>query len=128
MPYQYDNDNIFARILRGEIPNQTVAENAHSLAFNDINPAAPIHVLIVPKGGYVNYDDYLVRASAEEKAGFDALVLEVVAKFALGSVDGERGYRVISNAGAWGHQEVPHYHLHLLAGEPIGPLRVLRVS
>ncbi len=122
MSYAYDDQNIFAKILRGEIPNQTVAENAHALAFADINPAKAIHVLIIPKGKYVNYDDFLRHASAEEKAGFDALVLDVVDQHDLSSENGERGYRVISNAGAWGHQEVPHYHVHLLAGEATGPL------
>lgn len=122
MAYDYDDANIFAKILRGEIPNQTVAENDFALAFRDINPAKKIHVLVIPKGGYVNYDDYLRRATPEEKAGFDELVLEVIEAEGLSSYDGEGGYRLISNAGAWGHQEVPHYHVHILAGEATGPL------
>ncbi len=122
MPYSYDDQNIFAKILRGEIPNQTVAENDFALAFADINPAKAIHVLVIPKGAYVNYDDFLKNASAEEKAGFDALMLEVIEAKELTSEDGQTGYRVISNAGAWGHQEVPHYHVHILSGEATGPL------
>ncbi len=124
MSYTYDNQNIFAKILRNEIPNKTAAENDHALAFYDINPAAPIHLLIIPKGAYVNYDDFLNHASIEEKTGFDQLILQLISENNLTSFDGGRGYRVISNAGAWGMQEVPHYHVHLLAGEPIGPLRV----
>ncbi len=122
MSYKYDDQNIFAKILRGEIPNDTVAENEHALAFRDINPAKKIHILVIPKGGYVNLDDYLRRASAEEKAGFDELVLAVIEAEGLSSHDGSKGYRAITNSGAWGHQEVPHYHLHILAGEPTGPL------
>ncbi len=122
MAYTYDSENIFAKILRGEIPNQTVAENDHALAFNDINPHKKIHILIIPKGEYVNYDDFLKNASPKEKAGFDELMLKVIEDNGLSSYDGQKGYRVISNAGAWGHQEVPHYHVHLLAGEATGPL------
>lgn len=122
MGYTYDSDNIFAKILRGEIPNSTIAENEHALAFADIQPAKKIHALIIPKGSYVNYDDFLRHASASEKAGFDALVLEVIDALELTSENGERGYRAITNAGAWGHQEVPHYHVHILAGEATGPL------
>ncbi len=122
MAYHYNEQNIFAKILRGEIPNRTVAENEYALAFYDINPHKKIHILVIPKGAYVNYDDYLKNASLEEKAGFDALMLSVIEGQELISYDGERGYRVISNAGAWGHQEVPHYHVHVLAGEAAGPL------
>ncbi len=124
MAYIYDDENIFAKILRGEIPNSTIVENEYALAFADINPAKKIHVLVIPKGKYVNYDDFLRHATAEEKAGFDALVLDVIDAQGLGSEDGERGYRAITNAGAWGHQEVPHYHVHILAGEATGPLVV----
>ncbi len=124
MAYQYDNENIFAKILRGEIPNSTLAENEHALAFADINPAKKIHALVIPKGAYVNYDDFLRHASAEEKAGFDALVLAVIDDLELGSEDGKRGYRAITNSGEWGHQEVQHYHVHILAGEATGPLVV----
>lgn len=124
MSYTYDSQNIFAKILRNEIPNKTAGENEYALAFHDISPAAPLHLLIIPKGTYVNYDDYLANATAIEKAGFDELVLQLINDNNLTSVDGHRGYRIISNSGAWGMQEVPHYHVHLLAGEPIGPLRV----
>ncbi len=122
MSYKYDDQNIFAKILRGEIPNNTVAENDHALAFRDINPAKKIHILVIPKGAYVNYDDYLRNATNTEKAGFDNLVLEVIEAEGLSSYDGSNGYRAITNSGAWGHQEVPHYHMHILAGEATGPL------
>lgn len=122
MGYSYNSENIFAKILRGEIPNQTIAENAHALAFHDINPQAPLHALVIPKGNYVNYDHFLRNASSEEKAGFEKLLLDVITMHNLSSEDGQKGYRVISNSGAWGMQEVPHYHVHILAGAPIGPL------
>ncbi len=122
MTYQYDDQNIFAKILRGEIPNQTVAESDYALAFYDINPHKKIHILVIPRGEYVNYDDFLKNASPEEKAGFDDLMLKVIEDQGLTSYDGNKGYRVISNAGAWGHQEVPHFHVHILAGEATGPL------
>lgn len=119
----YDNENIFAKILRGEIPHNSAGENAHALAFHDIAPQAKIHILVIPKGSYINYDDYLARASNEEKAGFDALMLEIIEKLEIGVAQKDRGYRVISNAGAWGVQEIPHYHMHVLSGEIIGPMR-----
>lgn len=125
MNYQYDIQNIFAKILRGEIPNKTAGENDVALAFYDIAPAAPIHILIIPKGTYVNYDDFLENSDAHEKEGFYKLLLKLIKDNDLTSEDGERGYRVISNSGAWGMQEVPHFHVHLLAGEPIGPLRAI---
>lgn len=124
MPYNYDENNIFAKILRGEIPHKSAGENSVALAFYDINPAAPLHVLVIPKGAYVNYDDFLAQASMEEKQGFDELMLKIIRDLELTSETGEKGYRVISNSGAWGMQEVPHYHVHILAGEAIGPLRV----
>ena len=119
MAYTYDPDNIFARILRGEIPNKTVMETAHTLAFHDINPAAPVHVLIVPKGAYVNFDDFAANASADELVDFHRTAAAVCA--IVGVAPGN-GYRAITNAGADGMQEVPHYHLHILGGRVMGPL------
>lgn len=119
MAYSYDPDNIFARILRGEIPNKKVMETAHTLAFHDINPAAPVHVLIVPKGAYVNFDDFAANASADELVDFHRTAAAVCA--IVGVAPGN-GYRAITNAGADGMQEVPHYHLHILGGRVMGPL------
>jgi histidine triad (HIT) family protein len=119
MAYVYDTQNIFARILRGEIPNKTVAESAHTLAFHDIRPQAPVHVLVIPKGAYVNFDHFAAEASAEELVDFHRTAASVCAS--LGIAPGA-GYRGITNAGADGMQEVPHYHLHILAGKVMGPL------
>lgn len=116
MGYIYDADNIFARILRGEIPNKTVLETPHTLAFYDIRPHAPFHVLVIPKGAYVTFDDFAARASAEELVDFHRAAAEVCA------MAGEGGYRGITNAGVNGMQEVPHYHLHILAGRVLGRL------
>ena len=115
MPHVYDPTNIFARILRGEIPNKTVTESPHSLAFHDINPAAPTHILVIPKGPYVTFDHFLTAASPEEQADFNGMVAAICAGL-------PQGYRAITNAGAHGMQEVPHYHLHILAGRPLGRL------
>ncbi|MFO1174904.1 MAG: HIT domain-containing protein [Paracoccaceae bacterium] len=122
MSYVYDPDNIFARILRGEIPNKTVLETAHTLAFHDIRPHAPVHVLVVPKGAYVNFDHFAAEAPAEEIADFHRACAEVCRIVGVGPGDGGQGYRTISNAGAHGLQEVPHYHLHILGGRVLGPL------
>ena len=111
----YDPTNIFARILRGEIPNKTVMESAHTLAFHDINAAAPVHVLVIPKGPYVTLDHFLTAGSAEEIGDFHKTVAAICQ--GLGG-----GYRAITNAGAHGMQDVPHYHLHILAGRPLGRL------
>lgn len=119
MPYTYDPTNIFARILRGEIPNKTVMETAHTLAFHDIHPAAPVHVLIVPKGAYVTFDDFAANATAEELVDFHRTAARVCKM--LGVAPGN-GYRAITNAGNDGMQEVPHYHLHILGGRLMGPL------
>ena len=122
MPYAYDPQNIFARILRGEIPNKTVLETAHTLAFHDIGPQAPVHVLVIPKGDYVNFDHFAAEASAEELVDFHRAAAQIVAQIGVAPGDGQQGYRTISNAGDNGHQEVPHYHLHILAGRPLGPM------
>jgi histidine triad (HIT) family protein len=117
MPHVYDDQNIFARILRGEIPNKTVMETDLTLAFHDIRPQAPVHVLVIPKGKYVTFDDFAERASAEEIADFHRVCARVCAM--TGLVDGG-GYRTISNALGHGGQEVPHFHLHIVGGAPLG--------
>ncbi|MEM7296164.1 MAG: HIT domain-containing protein [Pseudomonadota bacterium] len=122
MGYDYDPENIFAKILRGEIPNTTVLETDHSLAFRDISPQAPEHVLVVPKGPYVNYDHFVSEASDAEIVDFSRAVNEVVKALSVGPGGGGDGYRVISNSGANGMQEVPHLHFHVLAGRSLGPL------
>lgn len=119
MPYTYDNQNIFAKILRGEIPNTTVLETEHSLAFRDILPQAPVHVLVIPKGAYVNYDHFAAEASAEEIVDFTRAIAKVCDIEAI-RADSYAGYRLISNAGENGVQEVPHLHVHLLGGRPLG--------
>ncbi len=124
MTYSYDPTNIFARILRGEIPNKTVLETPHSLAFHDINPAAPVHVLVIPKGAYVTFDHFAAEASAEELVDFHRACAQVCAMMGVAPCEGStgKGYRAITNAGAHGMQEVPHYHLHILGGRTMGPL------
>ena len=114
----YDESNIFARILRGEIPCTKVAEDEHTLAFEDIAPARAVHVLVIPKGAYVDWQDFAARASDAEQAAFTRMIAHVAT--ITGIADG--GYRVISNIGANGHQEVPHLHMHVLGGEAVGPL------
>lgn len=112
----YDPDNIFAKILRGEIPCNKVYEDDHALAFHDIAPQAPVHVLVVPKGDYVSWDDFAAHAPAELIAGFVRAVGAVARQ--LGLV--EPGYRLLANIGADGGQEVPHLHVHLFGGGPLG--------
>ncbi len=114
----YDDQNIFAKILRGEIPNRTVYEDEWALAFHDINPQAPLHVLVIPKGAYVSWDDFSAKASAEEIAGFIRAVGHVAREAGLV----EPGYRLLANIGGHGHQEVPHLHVHLFGGRPLGPM------
>ena len=112
----YDPNNIFAKILRGEIPNKTVYEDEWALAFHDINPQAPVHVLVIPKGPYVSWDDFSARASGDEIAGFIRAVGHVARD--LGLV--EPGYRLLANIGQHGHQEVPHLHVHIFGGRQMG--------
>lgn len=114
----YDRDNIFAKILRGEIPNDTVYEDEHVLAFNDIAPQAPIHVLVIPKGDYVSWDDFVAKANDAEIAFFVRKIGEIARD--LGLV--EPGYRLLANIGGHGHQEVPHLHVHIFGGKPLGPM------
>ncbi len=119
MPYAYDDMNIFARILRGEIPNRTVLETEHCLAFHDIHPKAPVHVLVIPKGRYVSFDHFAREASEAEIVDFTRAVGEV-ARMTGVACDGGSGFRLISNAGADGVQEVPHLHVHVLGGRNMG--------
>ena len=121
MAYDYDDDNVFARILRGEIPNNTVMETEHTLAFHDIRAQAPVHVLVIPKGRYVTYDHFGAAASAEEIVDFTRVVAQLCAELGVGSDSGP-GYRLIANAGENGHQEVPHMHVHILGGRPLGAM------
>ena len=120
MPYTYDDQNIFAKILRGEIPNTTVLETDHSLAFRDLYPQAPEHVLVIPKGPDVCFDHFADEASDAEIADFTKAIGQVAK--ALGVKPGEdgAGYRLLSNAGNDGVQEVPHLHVHLVAGRNLG--------
>lgn len=120
MPYSYDDQNIFAKILRGEIPNDTVLETAHCLAFNDIGPQAPVHVLVIPKGPYVNYDHFALSASEAEIADFTRAVAEICRLKGVTPGEGGGGYRTIANSGEAGVQEVPHFHLHILGGRALG--------
>ena len=118
MPYAYDDQNIFAKILRGEIPSTRIYEDEWAIAFEDIAPVAPVHVLVVPRGAYVSWDDFSDRAPAEEVAGFVRAVGKVARQ--LGLV--EEGYRLINNLGPHGGQIVPHLHVHLLGGRTMGPM------
>lgn len=120
MAYTYDTNNIFARILRGEIPNDTVLETEHTLAFRDIAPKAPDHVLVIPKGPYVCLDHFASQASDAEIVDFTRTTGEICRMLRVVTDAGGAGYRTISNAGEHGVQEVPHYHLHILAGRPLG--------
>lgn len=117
MDFAYDPANVFARILRGELPATVVAENEHALAFRNIHPQAPVHVLVVPKGPYVSLDHFAAEATAVEQAGFLACVAEVCRVENL-----DAGFRAIANARADAHQEVPHFHIHIVGGRPLGPL------
>lgn len=114
----YDDSNIFARILRGELPSKTVYEDEHALAFHDINPQAPLHILVIPKGAYVSWDDFSERASDAEIAGFVRAVGKVSRDAGLVAP----GYRLLANVGFDSHQEIPHLHVHIFAGKPLGPM------
>lgn len=114
----YDSSNIFARILRGEIPNKTVYEDDRVLAFHDIMPAAPVHVLVIPKGDYMSFDDFCYKAGATEVGLFFEKVHAVATELGLAAT----GYRLITNHGADASQSVPHFHVHILGGRPLGGL------
>ena len=114
----YDSDNIFARILRGEIPCREVFRDAWALAFHDINPQSPQHILVIPTGAYVSWDDFSARGSSDEIAGFIRAVGHVAREAGLVAP----GYRLLVNTGRDAHQEVPHLHVHILGGRPLGPM------
>ena len=114
----YDDQNVFAKILRGEIPSQKVYEDEFALAFHDINPQAPQHILVIPKGPYVSWDDFSARGSDAEIAGFVRAVGRVAREAGMVAP----GYRLLANTGIDAHQEVPHLHVHLFAGRPLGPM------
>ncbi len=114
----YDDQNIFAKILRGEIPSKKVFEDDYAFAFHDINPQAPVHILVVPKGAYVSWDDFSARGSEAEIAGFVRAVGQVARTAGLV----EPGYRLLANIGQHGHQEVPHLHVHVFGGRQLGAM------
>ena len=116
----YDDQNIFAKILRGEIPSTSVYDDEWAYAFPDINPQAHRHILVIPKGAYVSWDDFSARASEAEIAGF----VRAVGKVARDAGVVESGYRLLANTGTDSHQEVPHLHVHIFAGKPLGPMLV----
>jgi histidine triad (HIT) family protein len=121
----YDNNNIFAKILRGEVPCDKVFENEHALAFNDISPQAKVHVLVIPKGAYTDVDDFSKNASKDEIASLMQAVTEVCKITKVSLDEGGSGFRLIANTGPDGSQEVPHFHYHVMGGEAMG-LRGLR--
>jgi len=118
----YDDNNIFAKILRGEIPCNKCDEDEYTLSFHDIAPQAPVHVLVVPKGRYVDYSDFAANASDTEIVAFNAAIHRVAEKTGISKT----GYRIISNIGSDGHQEVPHLHMHVVGGAPTGPMLTKR--
>ena len=114
----YDNNNVFARILRGELPCNKVYEDEHVLAFRDIHPQAPVHIVVIPKGEYISVDDFGENASAAEQAAY----MRAISRIARQEGVAESGYRILANHGAAAHQEVPHFHLHLFGGRDLGPM------
>ena len=114
----YDRSNVFARILRGELPSNKVYEDEHVLAFRDINPQAPTHIILIPKGEYVSVDDFSAHASAAELAAF----MQAIGRIAHAEGVAEEGYRILANHGRAAHQDVPHFHLHLFGGRDLGPM------
>jgi diadenosine tetraphosphate (Ap4A) HIT family hydrolase len=114
----YDDQNIFAKVLRDEIPSKRVYEDEWAVAFHDINPQAPIHVLVIPRGPYVSWDDFSARASDAEIAGFVRAVGTVARDLGLVAP----GYRLLANVGLHGHQEIAHLHVHLFGGQALGPM------
>lgn len=122
MSYTYDDQNVFAKILRGEIPNKTVLETEHTLAFEDIQPQRPVHVLVIPKGAYVSADHFAEVASEAEIVDYVRAIGAVCRKMGVAGEAGGNGYRLLSNAGEDGAQEVPHLHVHVVGGAPAGPM------
>lgn len=126
MAYEYDDENIFAKILRGEIPNKTILETEHTLAFHDIRPQAPTHVLVIPKGRYVNADHFALEASDAEILDFYRTLARISHDLGVSPGAEGAGYRLIGNSGPHSHQEVPHFHMHILAGRSLGAMLVHR--
>lgn len=122
MSWDYDPENVFARILRGEIPSAPILDSEHAFAFRDISPQAPTHVLVIPKGPYVSYDHFATEASEAEIVGFTRAVAQVCQSEGVSLKDTETGHRLIANSGTYAHQEVPHFHVHILSGRAMGPL------
>ena len=120
----YDNQNIFAKILRGDIPCEKIYEDEYVLSFKDVNPQAPSHILIIPKGAYTDINDFIENASNEEIIGFNKAIPVVAYQLGISETSGGKGYRLISNAGSEAHQTVAHFHIHLLAGRNLGPMLV----
>jgi histidine triad (HIT) family protein len=118
----YDDNNVFAKILRGEIPAKVVFQNDEALAFYDINPLASVHILVIPKGKYVSYEDFCLNASRDTLKGFNDCINKVLEITKIGQTYGGNGFRIISNIGHDGGQEVPHYHVHILGGEKLGSM------
>ena len=116
----YNKNNIFAKILRSEIPCNKILENESALAFTDINPQAPIHILVIPKNSYIDFYDFTKKASMEELDTFWKLVNNVIDKFNIS----KEGFRIITNSGSNGNQDVPHFHVHLLGGKNLGRMMV----
>ena len=114
----YDETNVFAKILRGDLPCKKVYEDEHALAFHDINPLAPVHILVIPKGPYVSWDDFTAKASDDEISGF----VRAVGKVARDQQLVVQGYRLLANTGKRAGQEVPHLHVHIFGGQPLGPM------
>jgi histidine triad (HIT) family protein len=120
----YDNQNIFAKILRGDIPCEKIYEDEYVLSFKDVNPQAPSHILIIPKGAYTDINDFIENASNDEIIGFNKAIPAVAHQLGISETSGGKGYRLISNAGSEAHQTVAHFHIHLLAGRNLGPMLV----
>ncbi len=114
----YDRNNVFARILRGELPSRKIYEDEYALAFHDINPLAPVHALVIPKGEYVTFDDFAAKARAAEITGF----FRAVAKAAELLGVAETGYRILANHGPNAHPEIPHLHVHIFGGKSLGAM------
>ena len=114
----YDQQNIFAKILRGDIPCNKVDECDHTLSFYDIQPQRKVHILVIPKGAYMDMTDFCANASAEEQTAYFAAIARVISIAGLE----KSGYRLIANTGTDGHQDVPHLHIHILGGEAVGPM------
>lgn len=115
---EYNDSNIFARILRGEIPSKKIDEDEHTLVFHDAFPKSKYHILIIPKKPYISYQDFSQKATADEMVSFSRMIGKVAASFGLDIT----GYRLLTNHGPHSGQEVPHFHMHLCGGEPLGPL------